>query len=137
MKTLFTDDYIDIYELDAPSSARVLKLLWKPSSEHLSEKDYKRHIHTWADTVRDMRPHAVLVDTRKHLVSIDLPMQTWFVENIFPKYAQSGMTKLAFIESEDFISQISIEQTMDEDTNVPFKTAYFDTEEKALQWIHA
>ena len=135
MKTLFTDDYIDIFELETPQY--LLKLCWKPTSEHLGKKDYKRHVHIWADMVREKRPYAVLVDTRKHMVSIDLQMQTWFVENIFPKYAQSEMKKLAFIESEDFISQLSIEQTMDEDTNVPFKTAYFDREEKAIDWLLA
>jgi len=132
IKTLFTDQYTDIYEF---VNQKILKFLWKETSQYISEEDYKNHVTLWANTVEAKKPIGILVDTRKHFVTIDPDLQAWFVNVIFPKYVASSIKKFAFLESEDFISQLSIEQTMEEDTNLPFQTRYFSDEKTALTWI--
>jgi len=114
----------------------ILKLIWKNKSDDLNHRlnQYKNLILQWVILVQYHRPKAVLVDTREHLMIIDPNLQQWFVDEVFPKYEQSGIRKLAFITSHDFVSQLSIEQTMDEVTNSSFQIQYFSCLEKGLDW---
>jgi len=126
------NDYISVYDLPEKS---ILELIWKPTSANLEQEEYKKLILRWANTVESFHPKAILVDTREHYVAIVPELQQWFVEVIFPKYAASGMEKFAFIMSVDFFSQLSIEQTMEEDSSVPFITKYFPNYEEAFVWV--
>lgn len=134
MILLEENNYLNIFEI---SESKILKLVWKASSEELNYEldEYKNLILMWANKVENYQPNCVLVNTIYHLVTIPVEMQTWFANEIFPKYSRSKMTKLAFIVSQDFMSQLSIEQAMEEDKNVPFVTHYFVSETEALNWL--
>ncbi|OJJ17025.1 hypothetical protein BKI52_30375 [marine bacterium AO1-C] len=116
---------------------KILKLTWKDESDLLNNQiaTYKALILEWAAIVKRQKPKAVLVDTREHRVIIEPALQAWFVSDIFPKYVQSGMKKLAFLASQDFISQLSIVQTMNEETELPFQTEYFACEKEGFNWV--
>lgn len=126
----------EFYTIEEFMEENVLKLIWKDTSEQLNfaQDEYKALILQWASTVQDKKPKGVLVDTRQHSVIIHPEMQTWFVEKVFPKYKLSGIGKLAFIACEDFISQLSVEQTMKEENELPFETQYFADEIEGFVW---
>lgn len=133
--TLLEDNkYLTIEEYKEDN---LLKLIWKNTSEVLnSEEDrYKWLILLWADVVQNYQPKGVVVDIREHSVIIHPEMQQWFVNEVFPKYRLSGMKKLAFIASQDFVSQLSVEQTMREDNDLPFKTQYFSCDTEGFDWV--
>ena len=106
---------------------KILKLIWKDTSDQLNHQitAYKDLILEWATIVQEKKPCALLVDTKEHRVIIEPNLQQWFVNEIFPKYIQSGIKKLAFLASQDFISQLSIVQTMNEEDQLTFQTEYF------------
>lgn len=134
MILLEKNDYLNIYEI---TEKKILKLVWKESSEELNHEldKYKKFVLMWANIVENYKPTGILVNTLLHFVTIPVDMQTWFAAEIFPKYTSSKMTKLAFIVSQDFMSQLSIEQAMDEDDNLSFVTHYFTNETEALSWL--
>lgn len=136
MTPIENNDFLTIEEYKADN---LLKLIWKSTSDELNhgQDKYKALILLWANLVQDYKPKGVVVDTRQHLVIIHPQMQQWFVDEVFPKYRASGMKKLAFIASQDFISQLSVEQTMKEDDNLPFKTQYFATDTEGFDWVVA
>ena len=118
---------------------KILKLIWKNESEQLNYHiaTYKALVQEWATIVQTQKPMAILINTKKHLVIIEPKLQTWFANEIFPKYTQSGMKKLVFLTSQDFISQLSIEQTMEMERNddLSFQTRYFTDEKDGFDWI--
>ena len=134
MTLLEDNEYLTIEEYQEEN---LLKLIWKNTSESLNhEQDkYKSLILLWANSVQNYQPKGVVVDTRDHSVIIHPAMQQWFVDEVFPKYRLLGMKKLAFITSQDFISQLSVEQTMKEDDNLPFKTQYFSCDNEGFDWV--
>lgn len=116
---------------------KILKLIWKDTSDQLNHQitAYKDLILEWATIVQEKKPCALLVDTKEHRVIIEPNLQQWFVNEIFPKYIQSGIKKLAFLASQDFISQLSIVQTMNEEDQLTFQTEYFVCEKEGFDWV--
>lgn len=80
-------------------------------------------------------PVRLLIDSRKMNFAIAPVIQKWFVTDIFPTYARAGVKKNAFIESEEIITALSIEQSIDENTNAPFETMYFNNKADAVKWL--
>jgi len=56
-------------------------------------------------------------------------------ENIFPKYAEAGIKKMAFLVSKEHLVQMSIEQSIEEGHDSPFETKYFNSEQEAFAWF--
>jgi hypothetical protein len=75
------------------------------------------------------------VDARKFEFVILKDMQGWIQENIISVLNQVGVQKWAVISTPEFVSQVSIEQTIESKRNNIFKAEYFDSEEDAMRWL--
>ncbi len=120
-------------------SKKILVLVWKKSSEELnySEAAYKFLVKKWTKVVQKHRPKEILIDARQHFMIIDPEIQTWFAKEILSEYEKSGVRKIAFVISQDFISQLSIEQVMKENQSFTFQANYFADDDQALDWLTA
>lgn len=64
-------------------------------------------------------------------------LQEWQNDNVGKKVVEAlgDYPKTAFIQSEDFITQLSFEQTMDETDETSGLVRYFDNELDAKSWL--
>lgn len=75
----------------------------------------------------------VLSDLRKFEYIITPELQEWHNERIFQKGIAYGMRKMALLVSPEFYAQMSVEQTMEEQSEVVYR--YFRSEKDAMGWL--
>ena len=132
MELLHQNKYISIY---FSSEKRILKAVWTKETQNMEEADFQESIqHIWKN-VRSQKPIGFLGDTRQFNFVVSVNLQTWYGENIQDTFG-TGTNKIAMLVTSEFIAQLSIEQTIEEDKSA-VKTRFFDEEEKAVTWLLA
>lgn len=110
-------------------------LHWKKSSERMRIEEYKACVRKYAEAIEALQRPLFLVDTREFLFTISPKVQEWINQKIFPKNIEDGLRRMAILTSSDFLSQLSVEQTLHENPSLGFASHFFDSEEKALSWL--
>ncbi len=113
----------------------LIEMTWLPPTDSMTEDEYKKEFLNYLDIILSLRPKKIIADTRTMFFPIRPEIQEWINQTIFPPSLEMGLNKAAFVMSEEMISQISIEQTMEENEGVKFITRYFDNKEEAKEWI--
>lgn len=121
---------LNYYEID-----NYIEMIWLPETFYMNAEDYKKEFRKYVEIITQYKPKAVLPDTIDMKFTISPKLQEWTNKHIFTFSLSIGLDKAAFVVSEDFISQLSIEQTMDENEGKKFKTKYFTNKEDARNWI--
>ncbi|MDW8211489.1 MAG: hypothetical protein RMJ44_10420 [Cytophagales bacterium] len=113
------------------------KVTWLPTTAQMSEEEFKIELLNQSQAAAPYGYARILIDTSKFSMIVTPPIQKWAQENIHRPIYETGLRpKIAFLASEDIFSQVSIEQTMDEEVANDFsQIRYFQTEEEALQWL--
>ena len=76
-----------------------------------------------------------MANERKRL-SVYIPnLQGWIARQIGLAFIEGNVEKFAVIQPEDFIINLSTEQTADELPTPPFEMSFFPSREEALKWI--
>jgi hypothetical protein len=97
--------------------------------------EYQQELAKTAEYVSNYRPSLLLFDAREFDFVILKDMQCWIQDNIISVLNEVGIQKWAVITTPEFISQVSIEQTIEAKKNNNFQAQYFDTEEDAMNWL--
>lgn len=115
---------------------------WYKESEKMDVKDFKEMVVKTSAITKGMRLPLlnILIDNREFLFSIAPELQEWHANYVSPKLQKRiidiSLVKTAYVASNDFISQLSIEQTADENLNkLDTTTRYFETLEEARAWL--
>ena len=108
---------------------------WSPNSINMGESIYKTEMMNYLQATLKAKPDRTIIDTRLLNFPISPELQTWTNETFFPPILGIGLTKAAFLVSSELVTQLSIEQTMEEANDSPFITQYFDDIEEAKTWI--
>jgi len=111
-----------------------LFVTWKEDSASLKDVDFMAINEQYLELIKEHNLTAFFIDTRKFYYTISLEIQGWVGENILSKLPELGVKRLAFLMSEEFIAQLSIEQTM-ENLGENCQMRYFDDKEEALIWV--
>jgi hypothetical protein len=131
MKTvLFANDFISIEYMP---EIGVVRATWTKKTSEMYTEDFQTCIKEIWKAVREKLPKGFMGDTRNFGFTIPPETQEWYGTNI--KDTFSNTPKIAMLMSSEFISQLSIEQTIEEDKNTGVTTRYFDDENQALQWL--
>lgn len=84
-------------------------------------------------------PHLFFLDNRLNFFVISPELQQWHAKNISTQIAKTlpnpELLKVAIVVSEDFISQLSIEQTLEEHATTGEISRYFEDECEAREWL--
>lgn len=127
--SIYFDEDLDLYEQN-----------WHPKSEDMDEEDYKK-IHSdmlHFLTEKNYKPLYYLLDNRDNNFSMSPDLQEWSSKVIFGGIASlvGGVAdKVAILVSSDFISQLSIEQAIEEHDGTEQQTKYFEDEQEAREWL--
>lgn len=134
MQRIHTGKYILIDELNI-SGKIVLKAYWKNDHLSMSDNIYRNEIKELIKLVKDKNPQRMLGDMQNFIFTISPETQMWLNEHLFGVYIEQKIDKLAMILSKDLFSQISIEQTIEEEDTFAFQTKYFDNLDEAFNWL--
>ena len=109
---------------------------WYETSENMDETEYKQEMKKNAEEYEKHGPTKSLVDLRNFLYTISPETQEWTDNEIFPRFLNAGLKKIAFVVSSDLFAQVSLEQMMEENNaNLSFESRYFDHYFQARDWL--
>ena len=125
------NDFVTFYMLP---QTNIIEAAWKESTQKMKDDDFKSSIKLLWKLIAENKPIGLLADTRLFFYAIPPQVQEWYGANITEGLG-STTKKVAMLLSSEFFSQISIEQTIQEDNRTGFSTQYFDDAEKAIEWL--
>lgn len=108
---------------------------WLPESESLSDESFKSESLNNLSFVLSRKPKKILSNTLDLRFPVHPNLQVWFNQNILKKELEIGVEKIAVVVSSDLITQLGVEQILEEEEGQKFTTHYFDNKEEAWQWI--
>lgn len=130
---IYKSDY-QIINFD--DSKSLLSKSWTPKTEDLEKDTFHDEVNKIAECAEEKNAKYILDDTRDFSFTITIELQSWVDNEVFPRFIAAGLKKYAIIVSKEFISQLSIEQTMEgEKGSQTFEVQYFDNTEEARHWI--
>jgi len=132
MEEVFSSKY-DVVYVDKPN--RIVKNVWTSYTENMNWADFKEELLALKKIVVENKTYGILGNTMNLNYAIIPEQQEWIAENYFPEVIAAGLKKYAIIVSMDMITELSVQQTIEENSNAPFDTRYFDNESDARDWL--
>jgi len=114
---------------------RIVKNEWSTDTIDMNWEEFKTELLTLKEIVVNNNTYGILGDTSGLRYGILPEQQDWIAQNYFPEVIAAGLKKYGIIVSTDLVTELSVEQTIDENQNAPFATQYFDNQEEAYQWL--
>lgn len=108
---------------------------WKPASINLTVEECKKELLQQVHLIEELHPKISIADTTSFFFTISIELQEWVDQEIVPRAIKAGLKKMAFLMSKEFIAQFSMEQTLNEQNAQKFISAFFATEDEALEWL--
>jgi len=108
---------------------------WDEKSSELTDLLYKQEMEQYTQIVEKYRPGKALINCMKMFYVIPIDVQEWTNKNLFPRILAAGVNKVAIILPADIITQLSLEQVMEESMGVKFTTKYFSDSQIAKDWL--
>lgn len=124
---LFTEFFYD-------SSSEILFFNWL-DTEQLEEESFREILLKQAENVEKFKPKGLLIDTVRFVYTISLETQDWVNNEIMTRFFAAGLRRMALTISTELIAQLSIEQTLEEETSQQFQISYFDDNRKGVDWL--
>ncbi len=115
----------------------LMELDWTEKTFDMSSDDYKSEMLEYVKALKEYRPEQVLINAQKAGYIISPELQEWANENVIKVAISCGLKRTAILVSKDYISQLSIEQTFDEDTQQVVKRRFFDDRNAAIAWLQS
>lgn len=131
LEKVFNHELADLY-FDKDKS--YFEERWKVATKDASDDDFKNYQYEKLEVAKNCEPKTFLCDTRSFLYVITNEMQEWTDKVVMGFWDNSPLEKLAFLVSEEFVSQVSIELAMSENHH-KYPIQYFDNEQDAIDWL--
>ncbi|MDW7693126.1 hypothetical protein R9C00_09640 [Flammeovirgaceae bacterium SG7u.111] len=109
---IYQSDYL---RLEFMPEEKLMKMQWLDRSCSMSDKTFKQEFLKYAALVKKHRPSKLLFNTGTSSFTINPKMQAWLNDKVFPVTYNAGLRTVAFIVSRVFITQLSLEQTVEEE----------------------
>ncbi|EAY25405.1 hypothetical protein M23134_06664 [Microscilla marina ATCC 23134] len=119
----------------------MIEVYWQEESSDMTDDDYKELMGGVIQRMLDNNYLPLLryqlLDNRSNLFTMSPELQEWQNEHVGKKVVEAigDYPKTAFIQSEDFITQLSFEQTMEETDETSGLVRYFDNVIDAKSWL--
>ncbi|ANQ48492.2 hypothetical protein MY04_1115 [Flammeovirga sp. MY04] len=105
------------------------------NEQNFSIEEYKNEVRLWVDVCLKYKPKYCITDTRNFHYVVSKEIQKWS-SDLALKEINYVINKYAIILSEKFLSQISLENTIERSIyNVSIDHKYFSDIEVAKKWL--
>lgn len=141
MQTKYEDKYCLAY---FDQDEAFFEEYWYKETGNLNDESFKEVITNVSTLIDGQEYESIksLLDNRDFMFSISPELQEWHAEFITTKtlacITKPELNKTAIVVSSDFITQLSIEQTLDENDDINNNygiTRYFTDIEEARSWL--
>jgi hypothetical protein len=112
----------------------LLELNWCENSREMTGKEFIQEVNTFMEYVELFKPKKIIINLEKlyfHIPFRLIPL----IRNKIHLLNKWGVDKLAFIESDDPISRIIMNDLIHMAHFIKFTLDIYDNEQKALQWL--
>jgi hypothetical protein len=114
----------------------ILEEVWHTESAHLTDELYRKEVMAFVELLNKYKPRKTLQNTQNLLFILNPETQAWLNSVVMPATFINDNQKLAIVISKDFFTQISVEQTLEENPEIqPFITRYFSDSNDAMKWL--
>ena len=116
------------------------ELVWLPETGNMTEDDYKIAMLKAQNNLFDKYSvvNYFVLDNHEFLMTMSTDLQHWSAKEITSEVvAKYPNLKIALIVSQDIFSRVSVSQAVEEDDTMDQVTHYFESREKAYEWILA
>ncbi|MCU0446748.1 MAG: hypothetical protein MUE85_17715 [Microscillaceae bacterium] len=135
MEVLFQSHYLKVC---FNSQNTILHTYWQTQAD-MEEEDYRQVLLDYLHWVHITLASKVIIDARKSTYSIPIETQKWINENIYIPAVAAGVRRLAYIISEDFFTQLSLELIVEDTDKEKFEDVFvqkfFTQESEAVAWL--
>lgn len=115
--------------------AECLHFIFQPYTKSMSRQEYLQELERYIAFTKQYRPKSIYADTREFYFTIAPDLQEYINKNILELYGIIGVKKHAILVSQDIFSALSIEQTMDENSQASYTNRYFESPQEAEKWL--
>ncbi len=129
--------YKDKYQrIDFENDTKILSVEWFSENENMSEEEYKKASVSVPVYAENNGATKILINAINSKYIVTPEIQDWVNKNTVPKFLQIGVEKLAILLPAELFSHVSVEQIIDDTSEVAKKRIlYFDNEQKAKEWL--
>lgn len=114
----------------------ILLVYRSPETEWMDDNTYKDEISLISNTIIQHKIPKMMINNYYFRFVITPDIQIWSNQHVFVHAIKGGLKMIAFVESEEAFSQISVEQIMDEEqARMGFNSRFFKIEAEALTWL--
>ncbi|PWJ36014.1 hypothetical protein [Sediminitomix flava] len=135
MEVIYKSKY---HVIEYSPETQTMSNYWLDESNNLDAVSYKQEVLVWLDMYAKKKPEFLFTDLTNFTYTISPEEQEWAsIETQF-FYSEDECKKHAFIVSDDFFSQLSVEQGIENtmDKSIELKVQYFQSKEKACMWLY-
>ncbi|WP_338789990.1 STAS/SEC14 domain-containing protein [Bernardetia sp. MNP-M8] len=112
-----------------------IEATWFATTEDMTPEQYKEAMTNYLKFALEFKPKRALVNLQNFLFTVSPTLQEWTESTMAKSLLKLGWKEMAMVVSPEFISQLSVEQLMEEKLHQNFTTKYFPTKEEARKWI--
>ena len=128
--------YSDEYQIvEYKNNNQTLVVDWTDATSKLREKNYKDRLLYLGYFIKRNSPQSMLANIRNLIYTATYGSQKWLLDNISNTMNTQDVKKLAFIKSRDTITQLLVENMINQVSNKEFSTAFFENESDAFDWL--
>ena len=121
--------------------SQLFEQFWYAESELMREDDFKQIHLEWVQKLikNKYNIHRSLLDNRENFFQMSDTLQKWHHQHIHEVVVQhlpdASKLKIAIVASEDFLTQLGIEQTFLKNQEINSNVYYFTDIREARDWI--
>jgi len=108
---------------------------WNNNSSNMSDEEYKYEMTKAIELFEKYKLRKILWNMSNFHFIVGVELQEWQNHNLFPNMLAVGAKDHAFIMPPEMISELSVEQAVEEPNGLNFNIKHFDNEQDAVIWL--
>ncbi len=114
----------------------VKKLMYIKRLDFKTDNEYRKQVEIVAEMIKKYKPKYIIANNKEFYFPIVPSLQEWSVNILTPLVIKEKVQKIVYIESEDFIASLALEQIINDSKALGFSIYYVSTEEDAYDLIN-
>jgi len=131
---IYESQYQRIF-LDQPNG--IMHNEWMDESIQMDEEEFKSELKHLVRFIAEHPVERQLIDTLNFRFIVSPQLQAWTDEEVTKTNKMNGIKKVALIASQEFVAQLSVQQTLGEEEARTLDTRFFSDIQEAKGWLLA
>jgi hypothetical protein len=112
-------------------------LLYVKRLDFKTDDEYRKQIEIVAEMIKKYKPKYIIADNKEFYFPIVPELQNWSVNILTPLVIKEKVRKIVYIESEDYIASLALEQIINDAKKLGFEIYYVSEKEEAYKLIES